>query len=437
MRRGGRRGLACRPIPFRPTFPRPTAPRPGTRRLSSSSRPRRAAARARIHLRRRLDRAADQEKFAERSTGRTRWTPPAAWRAMQVAVRNLGRSGLAATAISAVDLALWDLKAILLDLRWRLCSAAFANAVPIYGSGGFTSYDDRQLARQLVGWVEHDGCRWVKMKIGSDPDRDPQRVAAAKQAIGAGNAVRRRQWRLRPQASSASGGAVRGEQDVRWFEEPVSSDDLDGLRQCATARRPGWTSRRANMATRSMISAACWRRARSMCSRPTRLAAAASPDFCRPRRCARRTTSIFPRIARRRCIGTSAAQRRASAISNGFTTMSASSTCCSTARLSRTTAPSRPTGHAPGLGLELKREDAERFAVGGGRAGEPRSRHRASFPASLCWVWRRCRADVRSAAAPARPTPVAKIDAQGRPRRPGRRPSPNSIQPPRSARLAG
>lgn len=172
-----------------------------------------------------------KQKLATTVTGTDAMNPPAAWRAMQVAVRNLGREGLAATAISAVDVALWDLKAVLLDLPLASLLGSYREAVPIYGSGGFTSYDDRQLARQLAGWVERDGCRWVKMKIGSDPDRDPQRVAAAKQAIGSatlfvdanGAYSRKQALQLAQQFSS--------EEDVRWFEEPVSSDDLVGLRQ--------------------------------------------------------------------------------------------------------------------------------------------------------------------------------------------------------------
>jgi L-alanine-DL-glutamate epimerase-like enolase superfamily enzyme len=172
-----------------------------------------------------------KEKLARAVMGTDAMNPPAAWRAMQVAVRNLGREGLAATAISAVDVALWDLKAVLLDLPLATVLGSYREAVPIYGSGGFTSYDDRQLARQLAGWVDREGCRWVKMKIGSDPDRDPQRVAAAKQAIGSatlfvdanGAYVRKQALRLAQRFSN--------EQDVRWFEEPVSSDDLVGLRE--------------------------------------------------------------------------------------------------------------------------------------------------------------------------------------------------------------
>src|SRR5947209_7549478 len=60
--------------------------------------------------------------------------PPAAWRSMTAAVRNLGRDGLAATAISAVDTALWDLKAKILELPLALLFGRFRDRVPIYGS---------------------------------------------------------------------------------------------------------------------------------------------------------------------------------------------------------------------------------------------------------------------------------------------------------------
>lgn len=151
------------------------------------------------------------------------------WQRMQHQVRNLGRSGLAATAISAIDCALWDLKAKLLGVPLIGLLGAARERVPLYGSGGFTSYSDARLQEQLASWVERDGCRWVKMKIGSDPQRDPQRVKAAREAIGddaglfvdANGAL---------SAREAVEYAHRfAEQHVQWFEEPVSSDDADGL----------------------------------------------------------------------------------------------------------------------------------------------------------------------------------------------------------------
>ena len=163
--------------------------------------------------------------------GRCALDPQDAWRAMQNKVRNPGREGIAACAISAVDVALWDLKAKLLGVSLSSLLGRYRESVPIYGSGGFTSYDDRQLAEQLGSWVEREGCRRVKMKIGSDPEHDPARVAAAKAAIG--NAV------LFVDANGAFGvkqalhlaEVFAAEQGVAWFEEPVSSDDLEGLRR--------------------------------------------------------------------------------------------------------------------------------------------------------------------------------------------------------------
>ena len=157
--------------------------------------------------------------------------PPSACLAMQRAVRNLGRAGLCAAAISAVDTALWDLKAKLLGLPLASLLGRYRDSVEIYGSGGFTSYDDRQLRAQLASWVEKDGCRAVKMKIGTEPGRDPARVQAAKEAIGGASLFVDANGAFTAKQAIALGRAFAGEQDVRWFEEPVSSDDLAGLRR--------------------------------------------------------------------------------------------------------------------------------------------------------------------------------------------------------------
>ena len=152
---------------------------------------------------------------------------PRAWTVMQRAVRNLGRDGMAAMAIAAVDAALWDLKAKLLGVPLAGLLGRARDTVPVYGSGGFTTYDKHQLKSQLSGWVDQ-GCRWVKMKIGTHPDQDLQRVEWARDAIGhtplfvdANGAYSARQ------AMHFAQEVVK--QGVEWFEEPVSSDDLSGL----------------------------------------------------------------------------------------------------------------------------------------------------------------------------------------------------------------
>jgi L-alanine-DL-glutamate epimerase-like enolase superfamily enzyme len=154
----------------------------------------------------------------------------AAWRAMSRALRNVGRPGLGFMALSAVDLALWDLKARLLDQPLVAVLDAAHDAVPIYGSGGFCSYSDERLADQLAGWAEQ-GIPKVKMKVGREPERDRERVAAAREAIGDDVAL----------YVDANGAYSRKEAlewadlyaekfGVTWFEEPVTSDDLEGLR---------------------------------------------------------------------------------------------------------------------------------------------------------------------------------------------------------------
>src|SRR5262249_40138133 len=138
-------------------------------------------------------------------------------------------AGISAMAISAVDNALWDWKAKFLDVPLVTLLGAAHDSIPIYGSGGFTSYTDQQLQEHLSAWVE-EGVRAVKMKVGREPQRDLARVAKARRAIGddvelfvdANGAYTRKQALL-----LAEGFA---ESKVSWFEEPVSSDDLQGLR---------------------------------------------------------------------------------------------------------------------------------------------------------------------------------------------------------------
>jgi L-alanine-DL-glutamate epimerase-like enolase superfamily enzyme len=161
--------------------------------------------------------------------GRDAMDIPGVWNDMVQAIRNLGRPGISSMAISAVDVALWDLKARLLKLPLVKLLGVVRPSVAVYGSGGFTSYPEDELQRQLSQWVE-SGIRMVKMKVGRDPDRDLERVRQARKAIGsqAGLFVDANGAYDRKQALAF---ACRfRELDVSWFEEPVSSDDLDGLR---------------------------------------------------------------------------------------------------------------------------------------------------------------------------------------------------------------
>ncbi|MEO6942334.1 MAG: enolase C-terminal domain-like protein [Terrimesophilobacter sp.] len=159
--------------------------------------------------------------------------------AMVKAVRNSGRQGAIGYAISAVDIALWDLKARLLELPLHRLLGAERSSVPVYGSGGFTTYSQKRLEQQLGGWAIDQGIPRVKIKIGeswgTNPTRDLARLRQARAIIGGdtelfadanGGYTRKQAIRIAREASDVG---------LAWFEEPVSSDDLDGLREVRNA----------------------------------------------------------------------------------------------------------------------------------------------------------------------------------------------------------
>jgi L-alanine-DL-glutamate epimerase-like enolase superfamily enzyme len=144
------------------------------------------------------------------------------------AIRNNGTCGLAMMAVSAIDIASWDLKGKLFDVPVCSLLGMAREKMAIYGSGGFTSYSDGQTRDQFQAWAAQ-GITRFKMKIGREPKKDVDRVKAARQAIG-------REAALYVDANGAYSAREATKVadvftgfDVSWFEEPVSSDDLPGL----------------------------------------------------------------------------------------------------------------------------------------------------------------------------------------------------------------
>ncbi len=181
------------------------------------------------------------DTLADVVTGRGAFDVTGAFEAMVRATRNASRPGVVGYAISAVDVALWDLKARLLELPLFRLLGAIRDEVPVYGSGGFTSYDETQLREQLTHWAVEQQIPRVKIKIGeswgTDPGRDLRRMAQAREVIGPevelyvdANGGYGRKQAIRVMHAAA-------EFDVRWVEEPVSSDDLEGLREVRDAVR--------------------------------------------------------------------------------------------------------------------------------------------------------------------------------------------------------
>jgi L-alanine-DL-glutamate epimerase-like enolase superfamily enzyme len=178
-------------------------------------------------------------KLAAIVRGRDPMDVGGALEAMVRAVRNDGRPGAVGYAVSAVDVALWDLKARLLGVSLPRLLGAVRSEVPVYGSGGFTTYSGRQLHDQLAGWALEQRIPRVKIKVGESwgtaAGRDLERMARARKVIGPdtelfidANGGYGRKQAIRVMSAAA-------DLDVRWFEEPVSSDDLDGLREVRNA----------------------------------------------------------------------------------------------------------------------------------------------------------------------------------------------------------
>lgn len=201
-----------------------------------------------------------RELMKKRVEGESPFDTNALFSTIRKAERNYGRDGIAATALSAIDIALWDLKAKLVGKPLCDVLGQMRGGAPVYGSGGFTTYSDEQLRAQLGGWV-NDGIPRVKMKIGTHPEDDLRRVRVARDAIGAdaelfvdANGAYSRKQALEFAQRFAS------ECNVSWFEEPVSSDDIAGLRVLRdrspagmdiAAGEYGWTA----MYLRNMIEA--------------------------------------------------------------------------------------------------------------------------------------------------------------------------------------
>ena len=185
-------------------------------------------------------------------TGRSALDVPGCTEAMNRAVRNVGREGIASTAISAVDIALWDLKARILGCALTTLLGRVRDSVPVYGSGGFTSYGSERLREQLTGWAQKLAIPRVKIKVGeswgSCQGRDLERVAEAREIVGPATELF-----VDANGGYSTGQAVRvaaalADYGVTWFEEPVSSQDIAGLAairgqvpQDVTAGEYSWT----------------------------------------------------------------------------------------------------------------------------------------------------------------------------------------------------
>jgi L-alanine-DL-glutamate epimerase-like enolase superfamily enzyme len=171
--------------------------------------------------------------------GRPALDVPAAWLAMQRQVRNLGRVGLVSCAMSAVDTALWDAAARLLNLPLCRLLGRVHDSVDIYGSGGFITDNADRIVPEVLEWVQTRRIPRVKIKIGERWGRevahDIERIRLARKAIGPDAELYADANGAYPVGTAIRVADLLAEHDVTWFEEPVSSDDLAGLRHVRAA----------------------------------------------------------------------------------------------------------------------------------------------------------------------------------------------------------
>lgn len=143
----------------------------------------------------------------------------------------LSRRGVTVTAISAVDIALWDLLGKSLDVPvWRLLGGRKAERMPAYGSGGWA--DAGAIGEQLAGYVRHSGFGGVKMRVGAMDGtvrRSAERVLAAREGLGPDVELMCDAHGTLTVAEAKRFCHLIRDADVTWFEEPVSPDDKVGL----------------------------------------------------------------------------------------------------------------------------------------------------------------------------------------------------------------
>jgi len=143
----------------------------------------------------------------------------------------LGRRGITISAISGIDMALWDILGKSLSAPiWRLLGGRKGQTMPAYASGGWA--DAKHIGAQLNGYVERGGFRAVKMRVGvADASfaTSVARVRAAREALGPDIALMCDAHGTYTVAEAKRFCRLVEDCELAWFEEPVAADDRRGL----------------------------------------------------------------------------------------------------------------------------------------------------------------------------------------------------------------
>jgi L-alanine-DL-glutamate epimerase-like enolase superfamily enzyme len=151
------------------------------------------------------------------------------------ATEYIGAEGVAMWGTSAIDVALWDLLAKRAGLPTAVLFGRHCQAVPVYGSGGWISYSDEELAAEVQRYVAREFAG-VKIKVGSpQSDRDVERIREVRRLIGPD-----RKLMVDANQGLTLERALRlvrriEEFDLDWFEEPFPRNDLESYARLAAA----------------------------------------------------------------------------------------------------------------------------------------------------------------------------------------------------------
>jgi D-galactarolactone cycloisomerase len=179
-----------------------------------------------------VNKALIETQYAPRVVGRDPFDVEVVWEDLYNRIKDYGATGFAVTAISGIDIALWDVigRAVGKPIH-KLIGGAHRTEVTAYATGLYFTDMDRLIEEAVEEAEEYagQGFRAIKMKIGlGDPKLDLARIRAVREAIGPNVrlAVDANHCFTVPQAIRL--GRAMEPLDILWFEEPISPEDRDG-----------------------------------------------------------------------------------------------------------------------------------------------------------------------------------------------------------------
>ncbi len=153
------------------------------------------------------------------------------------ALPELSRRGLSVAAISAIDIALWDILGKSLGQPvWQLLGGRKADRLPAYASGGWA--DAGKIGEQLQSYIDSGGFKAVKMRVGAmdgAPQVSAARVKAARKALGPEVDIMVDAHGTYTVADAKRFVHMVADCDLAWFEEPVVADDKRGMAEVRAA----------------------------------------------------------------------------------------------------------------------------------------------------------------------------------------------------------